>query len=91
MHCFLQVIADGGGVQHGHGVLGEGFDNGNDVHFLHTELAHAEGRSIGGEHAVGPFHLAGDKENGSGIEPGAGKPGDGVSSAGPVVTNATPR
>ena len=49
---------------------------------LHAELAHTERSSVGGEHAVGAFHLAGEKQQRGGIQPRAGQAGDRVGAAG---------
>lgn len=79
---FFEVVADVEGVEDGDSVLGDGLDDGDDVHFLNAELAHAEGAAVGREHAIGALDLAGDDEHGSGVKPGTGDSGDGVGAAG---------
>ncbi len=69
VHCLLQVKTNGLRVDNGDSVLCEGPNDGDDIYFLHAELAHASGSSIGVEHPVGPFDLAGDEETWRRIEP----------------------
>jgi hypothetical protein len=77
----FEVIADAGRVQYRNGVFRDGLDDGYDVQFLDAELAHAQRGSIRGEHAVGPLHLTGNHQHGSGIEPGSRHPGDRIGPA----------
>ena len=74
MYRLFQVVTDPGGFQHRHRVLGERLDDGDNVHFLHAKLPHAERRSVGGKHPVGTLDLSGEKQHRCGIQPGACQP-----------------
>jgi hypothetical protein len=73
----FQVAADGLGVVHRHGVLGDGLDDGDDVHLLYATLA--QGAAV---EAVWPFGLTGNHQHGHRVDPGAGHRGDGIGGAG---------
>ena len=79
----LHVIADVFRLENRDRVLGDRLDDGDDVHFLHAELAHAQRLAVLVEHAVGPLHLAGDEERRSRIEPCAGDAGDSIGASRP--------
>jgi hypothetical protein len=73
----LKVEPDRVGIHHGGGILGDGTDDGGDIHLLDAHLADA-----GLADKIGPLDLAAEEEAWGGIEPRAGDTGDGIGAAG---------
>ena len=76
MQGFFEMITNSIRLHHGHGVLGDGFDDGYDVDFLRSQLSETAAFEIGS------LDLAGQEQARHGVEPSTRDARDGICAAG---------